>query len=91
MGITFFEDAVDEDGTCDILAMILAIISWMAWLVALLAVLSGLRAAYLYITAMGNEKRLILARSYLIYTTIGVVVAILSFGLVAIVRALMGI
>ncbi len=91
MGITFFGDAVDDDGTCDILAMILAIISWMAWLVALLAVLSGLRAAYLYITAMGNEKRLILARSYLIYTTIGVIVAILSFGLVAIVRALMGI
>lgn len=91
MGITFFGDAVDDDGTCDIMAMILAVISWMAWLVGLLAVLSGLRAAYLYITAMGDGKRLILARSYLIYTTIGVVVAIISFGLVAIVRALMGI
>lgn len=91
MGITFFGVAVDDDGTCDIVAMILAIISWIAWIVALLAVLSGLRAAYLYITAMGNEKRLNLAKMYIIYTTIGVVVAIVSFGLVAIVRALMGI
>lgn len=91
LGYTFTGTAVTPAGTCDIVAIILAILSWIAWLIALLAVLSGLRAAYLYITSMGDEKRLREARAYLIYTTIGVGVAVLTFSIVAITRALLNI
>ncbi|MBI3685501.1 hypothetical protein HY250_03800, partial [Candidatus Azambacteria bacterium] len=91
LGYTFTGTAVTPAGHCDLVAIILALLSWMAWLIALLAVLSGLRAAYLYITAMGDEKRLNLAKSYLLYTTIGVGVAVLTFGIVAITRAILNI
>ncbi|MEK7520012.1 MAG: PKD domain-containing protein [Patescibacteria group bacterium] len=91
LGYEFHGTAVTPLGNCDLVAIILAILSWLAWIVALLAVFSGLRAAYLYITSAGDEKKLRDARAYLIYTTVGVGVAILSFSIVAITRALMNI
>jgi len=91
LGVTFFNTAVTPTGNCDLVAILLALLNWLAWIVSLLAVLSGLRAAYLYITSVGDEKRLNLAKSYLIYTTIGVGVAVLSFGIVAITRAILNI
>lgn len=91
LGYTFTNTAVTASGNCDLVAIILALLSWMAWIITLLAVLSGLRAAYLYITAMGNEKNLILAKRYLIYTTIGVAVSVLTFSIVAITRAILNI
>ena len=91
LGYTFTGTAIRPSGNCSLVAIILALLSWLAWIVALLAVLSGLRAAYLYITSAGDEKKLRLAYSYLIYTTIGVGVAILSFSLVAITRAILNI
>lgn len=91
LGYTFTGTAITPSGNCDLVAIILALLSWMAWVVALLAVLSGLRAAYLYITSMGDEKKLILARRYLIYTTLGVAVAVLTFSIVAITRAILNI
>ncbi|HEY4519149.1 MAG TPA: VWA domain-containing protein [Candidatus Paceibacterota bacterium] len=91
LGYEFHGTAIKPSGNCSLLAIILALLSWLAWFVALLAVLSGLRAAYLYITSAGDEKKLRLAYSYLIYTTIGVGVAILSFSAVAITRAILNI
>ena len=91
LGYTFTGTAIRPSGNCSLVAIILALLSWLAWFVALLAVLSGLRAAYLYITSAGNEKKLRLAYQYLIYTTIGVGVAILSFSAVAITRAILNI
>ena len=91
LGYTFTNTAVTASGNCDLVAIILALLSWIAWIIALLAVLSGLRAGYLYITAMGNEQNLILAKRYLIYTTIGVGVSVLTFSIVAITRAILNI
>jgi PKD repeat protein len=76
---------------CSILAVILAIVQWFAWLVALIAVVYGLRGGYLYITSGGNETKLEESKKAIIYTMIGVVVAILSFSFVAIARAVAGI
>lgn len=91
LGYEFHGSAIKPSGNCSLLAIILALLSWLAWVVALLAVFSGLRAAYLYITSAGDEKKLRLAYQYLIYTTIGVGVAILSFSAVAITRAIFNI
>ncbi len=76
---------------CSILAVILAIVQWFAWLVAVIAVVYGLRGGYLYITSGGNETKLAESKKAIIYTMIGVVVAVLSFGIVAIARAVAGI
>ncbi|MCR4323329.1 MAG: PKD domain-containing protein [Candidatus Azambacteria bacterium] len=91
LGYTFTNTAITASGNCSLVALLLALLSWLAWFVALLVVLSGLRAAYLYITSMGDQRKLILARSYLIYTTIGVGVAVLTFSIVAITRAILNI
>ncbi len=76
---------------CSILAVILAIVQWFAWLVAVIAVFYGLRGGYLYISSGGNETKLAESKKAIIYTMIGVVVAIASFGIVAIARAVAGI
>lgn len=75
---------------CSITAVILALVNWFAWLVAVLAVVYGLRGGYLYITSAGNEKRLEEAKKSIIYTMVGVVVAVMSFSIIAITRAITG-
>ena len=72
-------------------AIILALLSWLAWFIALLAVLSGLRSAYLYITSGGDSEQLVKARKYIIYTIVGIMVAILSFSIVGITRVILNI
>jgi len=76
---------------CSIWAIFLALLQWFAWIVAIFAVVYGLRGGYTYVTAAGNKARLELAKRYIIYTMIGVVVAIVSFGIIAIARSLLGI
>lgn len=75
---------------CSIVAVILALVNWFAWLVAVLTVVYGLRGGYLYITSAGNEKRLEEAKKSIIYTMVGVVVAVMSFSIIAITRAITG-
>ncbi len=82
---------IGPSNNCSIVAVLLAIVQWFAWIVALIAVVYGLRGGYTYITAAGNEARLELAKKYIIYTMVGVVVAMLSFSIVAITRAVVGI
>jgi|GEM_PF-6432439 len=85
------ESGIGPSSNCSILAVILAIVQWFAWLVAMIAVIYGLRGGYLYITSGGNETKLAESRKSIMYTVIGVIVAIVSFGIVAIARAIAGI
>jgi len=72
-------------------ATILRLISWFAWIIALAAVVMGLYAGILFITAGGDSGKVETARNILLYAIIGIVVAIVAFGLVAISRAVIGI
>ncbi len=76
---------------CSIVAVLLAILQWFAWLVAVFAVVYGLRGGYTYITSAGDAAKLELAKRYIIYTMVGVVVAVLSFSIIAIARSVAGI
>ena len=70
---------------------VIRLISWFAWIIALAAVVMGLYAGILFITAGGDSGKVETARNILLYAIIGIVVAIVAFGLVAISRAVIGI
>jgi len=70
---------------------ILGLVNWVAWFVGLLAVVMGLWAGILFITAGGDAAKLSTARNILLYAIIGIAVAILAFGIVSISRAILNI
>ena len=77
--------------TSSLVAIIVGLVEWIAWFVGLIAVLMGLYAGVLFITGGGNPEMLAKARSILLYAIVGIAVAILAFGLVAISQSLLGV
>jgi hypothetical protein len=71
--------------------LILGLVNWVAWFVALVAVLFGLYAGILFITAGGDDEKLTKAKNILLYSIVGIVVAILAFSIVAISRSIAGV
>ena len=70
--------------TSDLVQKIMDLVAWIAWFVGLMAVLMGLYAGVLFITAAGNAETITKARSILLYAIVGIAVAVLAFSLVAI-------
>ena len=77
--------------TTDALAVLVNIINWFSWLLAVLSVVMGLYAGFLYMTAHGEPQKVATANNVLVYTVIGVVVAILAFSIIAIIKGFTGI
>lgn len=77
--------------TASLVDTILRLVGWVAWFVGLLAVIMGLWAGILFITAGGDAAKLSTARNILLYAIIGIAVAILAFGIVAISRSIIGV
>ncbi len=70
---------------------IMGLVSWIAWAVGLAAVVMGMYAGILFITAGGDSAKVSTARDILLYSIIGIAVAVLAFGLVAVSRSIFGI
>jgi len=66
------------------------IITWLIWIVAIVAALFIVLAAFTFITAGGDPEKINTARNQVMYALIGVVVALLAWGLVALVRTKVG-
>ena len=75
-------------GTGDLVSKIIALLNWFAWFVGLIAVVMGLYAGILFITAAGDSGKLEQARSILLYAIIGIAVAVLAFSLVAVSKSI---
>lgn len=69
------------NATTSALTVLANIINWFSWLLAILSVAMGLYAGFLYMTAHGEPQKVATANSVLVYTVIGVVVAILAFSI----------
>jgi len=80
------EVAYTEEGVANIF---ISLINWFAWFVAAAAVVAGLYAGFMFITAGGDEGKLKKAKDIIVYSVVGVIVAILSFSIVAIAQALL--
>ena len=70
--------------TSDLVQKIMDLISWVAWFIGLAAVIMGLYAGILFITAAGDPAKVVTARNILLYAIVGIAVAVLAFSLVAI-------
>lgn len=76
--------------TGDTNQMIINVINWFLTILASLAVLMIVVSGILYITAAGNEGRIDTAKSYLTYSVIGLVVALLGWVIVRTVSSAIG-
>lgn len=63
-----------------------SLINWFTWMLGLLSVAVGLYAGFLYMTSRGEPQKLATANRVIFYAVIGVLVAIISFSIVAIVK-----
>lgn len=64
------------------------LVNWFSWLLAVLATAVGLYAGFLFMTAGGEAQKLMVARNVLFYAVVGVIVAVLAFGIITIVSSL---
>ena len=66
--------------------IIMKMATWFYWIVLAVAVFFALLAAYYYLT--GNPKNVEKAHKQLFYVVIGIIVALVSFGIVRLVQSL---
>jgi len=78
----------DPYTSSDIGQLFAGLVNWFAWFIALVSVVMGLYAAFLFITGGGDEAKLKKAKDVFIYTIIGIIVAMISFGIVTIAKML---
>ena len=76
--------------TGDLVTKIMDLINWVAWFVGLAAVVMGLYAGILFITAAGDATKVTTARNILLYSIVGIAVAVLAFSIISIVKAFIG-
>ena len=70
--------------------VIVTISQWMFGILMALSIVFILYAAFLYIISQGNEDRIKMAKTILIYAVIGLVVAVLAGGINVIVQDFVG-
>ena len=70
----------------DFVAVLVSIVNWLSWFVGLAAVVMGLYSGFLFITARDDSNQLATARKIMLYSIIGIAVAIVSFSLVTITK-----
>lgn len=76
--------------TQTMITAIMVIVNWFSWFVGLAAVVMGLYAGFLFITARDDSNQLTTARKIMMYAIIGIGVAIIAFSLVSISKSLLG-
>jgi ABC-type enterochelin transport system permease subunit len=64
------------------------ILKWVYTIVLVLSVVMGLYAAFLYVTAGGEQAKVKKASGVLMYAVIGIVIAVLAFSITKIVGSL---
>jgi len=74
----------------DAVDVIPSMIEWAFGFLLATTVLMLIFAAYLFITSMGNPERIVTARRWVTYALIGLAIAVISRGLIALVGRLVG-
>jgi len=74
----------------DILALIDTAATWLFSILLAVAVILLLYAAFLWMTAGGDETKIATSRKMLIYALVGIGIAFLAKGLIMVIRQLVG-
>lgn len=72
-----------------VIASLVGLVNWFAWFIGLIAVVMGLYAGFLFITGGDNTTQIASARKIMLYAIIGIAVAIVAFGLIAVTRSVL--
>src|SRR3989344_128871 len=77
--------------TTKFIATIIGLVNWFSWFIAIGALLMGLYSGWLFITARDNAQQITAAQKTMLYAVIGIGVAIIAFGIIAITKSLLSI
>jgi len=72
------DENFNEWGTCCLLDVIYNVTDWIFYILLSLVVLLGIVAGVMFMTAAGNPEKVGAARNLIVYTIIGLVVAVLA-------------
>ncbi len=74
----------------DVMVVLNNVINWIFIILLVIAVIFILMAAYYFVTASGNPEQVTRARNFVLYALVGVLVAFMARGLVALIKAIVG-
>lgn len=60
--------------------------NWLLYTVVALAIIFIVYAGFLYLTSGGNDEKIVVARKYITYAIVGVVIALVARGIVMLVQ-----
>jgi hypothetical protein len=70
----------------DLLALIETVVNYLLWIAIVMAPLVIIIAAFMFLTAGGNEKRVGTARKMFLWAIVGITVALISKGIVTLIK-----
>ena len=82
------QTAVPEAPTVDVILSLQNIINWLFGILLIVAVIFLLIAAYYFVSSQGDPEKVKTARNFVLYTLIGVAVAVAARGLVALIQVI---
>jgi len=88
---TSVDNAPTTAPTNDVMSVLNNITNWLFAILLIVAAIAIIIAAFTFVTAQGDPEKVKTARQFVIYALIGVLVAILARGLVALVGKIGGI
>lgn len=80
----------DERAACCFINALYSVRDWLFYILLTVAAIFIIVAAYHFVTAAGDPEKIKTARNFVLYALIGVMVAFLSRGLVALVQLIAG-
>ena len=73
-----------------LIKVIVTVAQWMFGILMALSIVFILYAAFLYVISQGNEERIKMAKTILIYAVVGLIVAVLAGGINVVIQDFIG-
>jgi hypothetical protein len=70
-----------------IVDFIINLINWFSWFLAVFAVILGVYSGFLYMTSEGDSEKVRKSTKIFIFTIIGIIVSVFSFGMVSLLES----
>jgi len=77
--------AANNAPNLDVMVVLQSVINWLFAILLVIAALCIIIAAYFFVTAAGNPEQTAKARTFVLYAIVGLIVAFLAKGIVALV------
>jgi hypothetical protein len=89
-GGTITNDVPPACSQCCVFDTIYTVTDWFFFIILAIAVIFILVGAFMFVTAGGSPEKTMMARNYLIYAAIGIIVALIAKAIPAIAKSIIG-